>query len=208
MELVSRGKWPVTIGSSKGEAKEERATLAVVWGRWDGKVWWRILETRLGKGFDRNGGGRHPILTMRFQAFYLGRKIKFSMIKIMGLWKSLRSHCIICLGHWYHNQDPGFGGDSDSDKHYIIIYSNEYISAITKSEYFCQLSTIYCNKIFEVTIHWTKFSYKISCDLNLQLYSISFYWRWILTNPPLDDIFLLYSLCLQNLLSSINCLNC
>ena len=38
MELVSRGEWLVTIRSNKGEAKEERAALAVVWGRWDGKV--------------------------------------------------------------------------------------------------------------------------------------------------------------------------
>ncbi|KAK7845792.1 hypothetical protein CFP56_008927 [Quercus suber] len=29
MELVSRGKWSVTIGSSKVEAEEERAMMAV-----------------------------------------------------------------------------------------------------------------------------------------------------------------------------------
>ena len=44
----------------------------------------------------------------------------------------------------------------------------------------------------------TKFSYKIDCILRLQSYSISFYWKWILTNLLLDNIFFLYSPCLQN----------
>ena len=44
----------------------------------------------------------------------------------------------------------------------------------------------------------TKFSYKIGYSIRLQPYSISFYWRWILTSPPLDYFFLLYSSCLQN----------
>ena len=44
----------------------------------------------------------------------------------------------------------------------------------------------------------TKFSYKISCSLRLQTYLITFYWMWILTNPPLDYIFFLYPPCLQN----------
>ena len=44
----------------------------------------------------------------------------------------------------------------------------------------------------------TKVSYKIDCSLRLQTHSIYFYWRWILTNPPLDYIFFLYPPCLQN----------
>jgi len=43
----------------------------------------------------------------------------------------------------------------------------------------------------------TKFSYKISCNFSLQTYLISFYEGLILTNLPLDYIFL-YSPCLQN----------
>ena len=38
----------------------------------------------------------------------------------------------------------------------------------------------------------TKFSNKINCSLRLQPYSITFYWRWILTNSTLDYIFFLY----------------
>ena len=44
----------------------------------------------------------------------------------------------------------------------------------------------------------TKFSYKIGCCLILQHYSISFYWRVILTNSPLDYIFFLCPPFLQN----------
>ena len=44
----------------------------------------------------------------------------------------------------------------------------------------------------------TKFSYKIGCNLRLQPYSKSFYWRKILTNLSLDYIFFLYSSYLQN----------
>ena len=47
-------------------------------------------------------------------------------------------------------------------------------------------------------LNLTKFSYKIGCNLRLQPYYISFYWRWILINPSLDYIFFLYLLCLQN----------
>ena len=36
-----------------------------------------------------------------------------------------------------------------------------------------------------------KFSYKISCSLKVQYYSISFYWKWILSNSPLDYMFFL-----------------
>ena len=36
-----------------------------------------------------------------------------------------------------------------------------------------------------------KFSYKISCSLKVQYYSISFYWKWILSNSPFDYIFFL-----------------
>ena len=36
-----------------------------------------------------------------------------------------------------------------------------------------------------------KFNYKIDCNLKLQSYSISFYWR-LMTNLPLDYIFFLY----------------
>ena len=46
--------------------------------------------------------------------------------------------------------------------------------------------------------HGIEFSYKISYRLSLQPYSISFYWRWILTNLPLDYIFFLYLPFLQN----------
>ena len=45
---------------------------------------------------------------------------------------------------------------------------------------------------------WTKFNYKINCNLRLQTHSISLYWKWILTNPPLNYIFFLYPPCLQN----------
>ena len=45
---------------------------------------------------------------------------------------------------------------------------------------------------------WTKISYKIDCNLRLHPSSISFYWRWILTNLPLNYIFFLYLLCLEN----------
>ena len=43
-----------------------------------------------------------------------------------------------------------------------------------------------------------KFSYKIGCNLRLQTHLISFYWKWILTNPLLNYIFFLYPLYLQN----------
>ena len=49
-----------------------------------------------------------------------------------------------------------------------------------------------------VFLEMTKFSYKIDCSLSLQPYLISFYWKWILTNQPLDYIFFLYPLYLQN----------
>ena len=43
----------------------------------------------------------------------------------------------------------------------------------------------------------TKFNYKIGCNFRLQPYSISFYWRWILTNLSLDYILFLYPPCSQ-----------
>ena len=44
----------------------------------------------------------------------------------------------------------------------------------------------------------TKFGYNLGCSLRLQLYSIYFYYMLILTNLPLNYIFFLYSLYLQN----------
>ena len=35
---------------------------------------------------------------------------------------------------------------------------------------------------FLLVYFFTKFSYKIGCSFRLELYSISFYWRWILIN--------------------------
>ena len=46
----------------------------------------------------------------------------------------------------------------------------------------------------------TKFNGKISCSFRLQPYSISFYWRWILTNLPLNYIFFLYLPCFAKFL--------
>ena len=53
-------------------------------------------------------------------------------------------------------------------------------------------------KLVDICFLFIKFNYKIGCNLRLQTHLISFYWKWILTNPSLNYIFFLYPLYLQN----------
>ena len=78
--------------------------------------------------------------------------------------------------------------------HYKTILWPTNIFKVIFRLYRITYATIFCLLINLRTL----FSYKIGCSVKLQLYSISFYWRWILTNPPLDYIFFLYPQCLQN----------
>ena len=94
----------------------------------------------------------------------------------------------------------------------IINFLNKKINSYVKSQYF--LFHMYKNilklrgmfisaygyhflYIFSQYYVRIKFSYKISCNLRLQPYSISFSWRRILINPSLNNIFLFYSPCLK-----------
>ena len=82
---------------------------------------------------------------------------------------------------------------------YIYIYIIYFVSHSYTLGFLDDDNISFC---FSISVpnwrEWRKFNYKICRSLKLQLYSISFYWRWILTNPQLDYIFLLYPPCLQN----------
>ena len=108
--------------------------------------------------------------------------------------------------------------------HFDILFSHKYHSPIiwllsiefennikrkTRQNIFLSYPTILTNSFVTVKlqallnkliffIYWIKFNYKIDYTLRLQSYSISFYWRWILTNLPLSYIFILYPSYLQN----------